>query len=155
MKDKKYEEIAISDFGLSKAAGDNNVFTTVCGTPQYLAPEIILNDHKGYTKVVDCWSLGAILYIMLSGMPPFDENRSMDQVKSISLDYSHDVWKNVTEAAKDLINCLLRVDQSKRYDTSMILSHPWISGEDFEPLRKIRIKEAEEEVRLEKEASKK
>jgi serum/glucocorticoid-regulated kinase 2 len=62
--------IKVTDFGLSKQnIIDNRSATTFCGTPEYLAPEVI--DNKGHGKAVDWWSLGAIIYEMLTGMPPF------------------------------------------------------------------------------------
>ncbi len=62
---KKYDQIKISDFGLSRIVGEGSFMQTMCGTPQYLAPEVIMKtESSGYGKLVDLWSLGAILFIM-------------------------------------------------------------------------------------------
>eukprot|EP00478_Filoreta_tenera_P001264 GABV01001282.1.p1 GENE.GABV01001282.1~~GABV01001282.1.p1 ORF type:complete len:133 (+),score=37.14 GABV01001282.1:336-734(+) len=85
------DEIKISDFGLSRIVGPNSFFKTVCGTPQYLAPEVLQNDKGGYDKEVDYWSMGVILYILVSGSPPFHENRPepiLEQVKKGGLCFS-------------------------------------------------------------------
>ena len=64
--------IKITDFGLSKVVGENSLMKTLCGTPSYLAPEVLLNAGSlGYGQKCDCWSLGVILFIQLSGYPPF------------------------------------------------------------------------------------
>jgi calcium/calmodulin-dependent protein kinase I len=68
-------EIKIADFGLAKLLNQSHVMATACGTPGYVAPEIL--EGKAYTEKVDCWSLGVILYIILCGFPPFyDENNA-------------------------------------------------------------------------------
>jgi len=139
---KKYEDVKISDFGLSRIVGDGSFLQTMCGTPQYLAPEIINNtESKGYSKKVDVWSLGAILYFMLSGTPPFDDSKPMslfEQVRSGNIDFSQPVWKDMNPAAVDLIKFMLQIMPSKRYDTEQCLSHPWITGEDFNTFIKER-----------------
>ena len=64
--------IKVTDFGLSKVVGENSLMKTLCGTPSYLAPEVLLNAGSlGYGQKCDCWSLGVILFIQLSGYPPF------------------------------------------------------------------------------------
>jgi len=149
---KKYEDVKISDFGLSRIVGDGSFLQTMCGTPQYLAPEIINNtEHKGYSKKVDVWSLGAILYFMLSGAPPFDDSKPVslfEQVRSGVIDFSQQVWKDVNSAALDLIKCMLEISPAKRYDTEQCLSHPWITGEDFVALLKERESDKKRKLEL-------
>ncbi|KAL3237316.1 hypothetical protein MRX96_048188 [Rhipicephalus microplus] len=96
-------KIMISDFGLSKME-DSGIMATACGTPGYVAPEVLA--QKPYGKAVDVWSIGVIAYILLCGYPPFyDEN-----------------------SAKDFIRHLICVDVERRYTCRQALAHPWISG---------------------------
>jgi len=149
---KKFEDVKISDFGLSRIVGDGSFLQTMCGTPQYLAPEIINNtESKGYSKKVDVWSLGAILYFMLSGAPPFDDSKPVslfEQVRSGVIDFSQPVWKNVTSDGLDLIKCMLDISPAKRFDTEQCLSHPWITGEDFDAFIKERESEKQRNLEL-------
>eukprot|EP01016_Furgasonia_blochmanni_P010764 TRINITY_DN14627_c0_g1_i2.p1 TRINITY_DN14627_c0_g1~~TRINITY_DN14627_c0_g1_i2.p1 ORF type:complete len:466 (-),score=141.60 TRINITY_DN14627_c0_g1_i2:192-1589(-) len=125
-------EIKIIDFGLSKKFGDNNQakdLTTMVGTALYVAPEVL----KGkYDERCDNWSLGVILYILLSGNPPFygDNNQEIFK-KVIAGKYSLNIpeFKNVSKLAKDLIQKLLVTDPSKRLTAKQALSHPWIMKE--------------------------
>src|SRR3954447_3978286 len=77
--------------GLSRVLGTNSEFmTTQCGTPQYLAPEVLTDSSKGYSKAVDCWSLGVILYILLSGRAPFsqDPHVMQQQIRQGKIDFA-------------------------------------------------------------------
>ncbi|XP_029490844.1 calcium/calmodulin-dependent protein kinase type 1D-like isoform X2 [Oncorhynchus nerka] len=82
-------KIMISDFGLSKMEGTGDVMATACGTPGYVAPEVLA--QKPYSKAVDCWSIGVIAYILLCGYPPFyDENDSKLFEQILKADYEFD-----------------------------------------------------------------
>eukprot|EP01114_Cavostelium_apophysatum_P013992 TRINITY_DN3508_c0_g1_i1.p1 TRINITY_DN3508_c0_g1~~TRINITY_DN3508_c0_g1_i1.p1 ORF type:complete len:541 (+),score=161.53 TRINITY_DN3508_c0_g1_i1:317-1939(+) len=148
---KAKETVKISDFGLSRAIGEGSALQTMCGTPQYLAPEVITNsENKGYSKLVDIWSLGGILYFMLAGAPPFDDSKPIslfDQIRAGVIDWSAAVWKGVSAEAKDLITCMLAVDPKDRYDAEACLRHPWLSGGDFLKLLEEREQEQEEKKR--------
>ena len=75
--------IKITDFGLSKFVDGAALMKTFCGTPNYLAPEVLRSNGDGkYTNKVDNWSLGVILYIMLSGFPPFADNNLDYQIRN-------------------------------------------------------------------------
>eukprot|EP01132_Coremiostelium_polycephalum_P005918 gene5918-7367_t len=138
LKNKKPDapdSIKLSDFGLSRTIGEGSFMKTMCGTPQYLAPEILTNGANGasgYGKEVDCWSLGAILYVMLCGYPPFDESKDIsifEQIRGGIYEFSEDDWSGVSEEAKDLIKRLLNVNPSKRYTCQQILNHPWYNSQ--------------------------
>ena len=104
--------IKITDFGLSKQnIMDNFSTNSFCGTPEYLAPEII--DNKGHGKAVDWWSLGAITYEMLTGLPPFyseDRNKLFKVIKSGALKYP----LYLSKEAVDFIQSLFVKNPDKR-----------------------------------------
>lgn len=121
--------IKLSDFGLSKIIGEEQLMKTLCGTPQYLAPEIIFQSEgatsSGYSKAVDIWSMGVILYILLAGFPPFGEN-SFEDIKKGRFSFDDQQWDTVSAPAKDLIRKLMTVDPKKRYTVEEIFEHPWM-----------------------------
>ncbi|KAI9808251.1 MAG: hypothetical protein M1825_004708 [Sarcosagium campestre] len=128
--------VKIADFGLAKIIGEESFTTTLCGTPSYVAPEILENtDHRKYTRAVDIWSLGVVLYICLCGFPPFsDELYSAQnpytlsqQIKMGKFDYPCPYWDSVGDPALDLIDRMLTVDVAKRYTVDDCLQHPWIT----------------------------
>jgi len=105
----------------------------MCGTPGYVAPEILKRDKaKGYGAPVDMWSTGVILYIMLCGYPPFyDEvqEKLFRQIVKGSFDFPSPEWDNVSEEAKDLVKCCLQTDPVKRWTPTQALSHPWMKAD--------------------------
>ncbi|QSZ28690.1 hypothetical protein DSL72_003190 [Monilinia vaccinii-corymbosi] len=126
--------VKLADFGLSKIIGEESFTTTLCGTPSYVAPEILQdNSHRRYTRAVDIWSLGVVLYICLCGFPPFsDELYSRDnpydlkaQIKLGRFDYPSPYWDTIGDLALDLIDRMLTVDPDKRYTVDECLAHPW------------------------------
>jgi calcium/calmodulin-dependent protein kinase I len=141
-------EIKIADFGLAKLLKQETLMQTACGTPGYVAPEIL--EGSSYDSSVDVWSLGVITYIILCGFPPFyDENNAQlfAAIKSGSFDYPSPYWDPVSDEAKDLINKMLVVDPSARLTCNQVLEHPWIVGDqayekklDMSELRKFNIR---------------
>ncbi|KAK4193339.1 putative DNA damage response protein kinase [Podospora australis] len=128
--------VKLADFGLAKIIGEESFTTTLCGTPSYVAPEILAdNRHRKYTKAVDIWSLGVVLYICLCGFPPFsDELTSADfpytlseQIRKGKFDYPSPYWDPVGDLALDLIDAMLVVDPEKRYTVDQCLTHPWMT----------------------------
>lgn len=126
--------VKLADFGLAKIIGEESFTTTLCGTPSYVAPEILEDSrHRRYTRAVDIWSLGVVLYICLCGFPPFsDELCSKEnpytltqQIKTGRFDYPSPYWDSVGDPALDLIDRMLTVDVEKRYTIDDCLEHPW------------------------------
>ncbi|KAK7421941.1 serine/threonine protein kinase [Neonectria punicea] len=119
--------VKLADFGLAKIIGEESFTTTLCGTPSYVAPEILADSkQRKYTKAVDVWSLGVVLYICLCGFPPFsDELYSRDfpftlsqQIKSGRFDYPSPYWDSVGDPA---------LDSEKRFTIDQCLAHPWLN----------------------------
>ncbi|XP_048403839.1 calcium/calmodulin-dependent protein kinase type 1 isoform X2 [Stegostoma tigrinum] len=123
-------KIMISDFGLSKIEGTGSVMSTACGTPGYVAPEVLA--QKPYSKAVDCWSIGVISYILLCGYPPFyDENdaKLFEQILKAEYEFDSPYWDDISDSAKDFIQHLMEKDPNKRYTCDQALQHPWIAGD--------------------------
>lgn len=121
-------KIMISDFGLSKME-ESGVMATACGTPGYVAPEVLA--QKPYGKSVDVWSIGVIAYILLCGYPPFyDENDAnlFAQILKGDFEFDSPYWDDISESAKDFIRHLICVNVEKRFTCKEALSHPWICG---------------------------
>lgn len=119
-------EVKITDFGLAKVA-TGQYLTTACGTPNYVAPEVLINE--GYDEAVDMWSIGVILYILLCGFPPFYSDSTpelFDQIIEGKYEFPSPYWDNISKEAKDLISNLLQTNAEKRYTPEQVLQHPWI-----------------------------
>ena len=134
---KSYEskELKICDFGLAKYYITDKMYSSV-GTPYYIAPEIL--SCKGYNEKCDIWSLGIILYVMISGNYPYQiddisEDFDLDEfAKLLNKKYStneiifpSESWKNVSPQAIDLIRKILKYDFNMRPSASQILDHEW------------------------------
>jgi len=118
--------LKLADFGLSKLYS-GKALQTACGTPFYVAPDILLGD--GYTEGVDMWASGILLYVLLSGRLPFAADTDAELFKLIMA--GDLVWKSpqfdtVSAEAKDLISKLVVVDPETRYTAKQALDHPWI-----------------------------
>eukprot|EP00127_Corallochytrium_limacisporum_P000676 Clim_evm75s22 gene=Clim_evmTU75s22 len=126
----KDSDVKIADFGLSKLVNDDTALQTACGTPNYVAPEILR--QQGYGKPIDMWACGVIIYIILCGYPPFyheNDNRLYRIIMKGKFEYDPKYWKDISDSAKDLINKLLVVNPSKRLSAEEALEHPWIAGD--------------------------
>lgn len=134
--DDKETLIKITDFGLSKFIDAGSIMKTFCGTPTYLAPEILITAGQGsYTKAVDAWSLGVILFICLAGYPPFsDERKDMELSKQIlggHYTFPKQYWKEVSDDAIDMIKKLMTVEPEKRITLADALNHPWFKDDEM------------------------
>lgn len=119
------DNLKIADFGWSVHAVRNNRRGTVCGTLDFLAPEMC--EGERYDASVDVWSIGILLYEMLFGKPPFEESSEFDTKERIKcVDLVFPIETSVSEEAKHLIRSLLRRNPSKRLPLAKVLSHPWI-----------------------------
>ncbi|XP_042195341.1 calcium/calmodulin-dependent protein kinase type 1-like isoform X1 [Callorhinchus milii] len=131
-RDLKEEDspIMISDFGLSKLEDKGSVMSTACGTPGYVAPEVLA--QKPYGKAVDCWSIGVISYILLCGYPPFyDDNdaKLFEQIVKAEYEFDSPYWDDISDSAKDFIQHLMDKEPQRRYTCDQALEHPWVAGD--------------------------
>ena len=127
--------VKLADFGLSKVVWDAQTMTP-CGTVGYTAPEIVKDER--YSKSVDMWAMGCVLYTLLCGFPPFyDESIQAltEKVARGQYTFLSPWWDEISKSAQDLISHLLTVDPDKRYTIDEFLAHPWIreSNEATQP----------------------
>ncbi|XP_078457104.1 serine/threonine-protein kinase DCLK1-like [Lampetra planeri] len=125
------KSLKLGDFGLATVV--HGPLYTVCGTPTYVAPEIIA--ESGYGLKVDIWAAGVIAYILLCGFPPFrasdgdDQEALFDQILVGQLDFPSPYWDNISLTAKELISRMLQVDVDKRFSAEQVLAHPWVADD--------------------------
>uniref|UniRef100_A0A669DGX4 Serine/threonine-protein kinase DCLK2 n=1 Tax=Oreochromis niloticus TaxID=8128 RepID=A0A669DGX4_ORENI len=124
------KSLKLGDFGLATVV--NGPLYTVCGTPTYVAPEIVA--EMGYGLKVDIWAAGVITYILLCGFPPFhgsgeDQEALFEQILRGQLEFPAPHWDNVSDSAKALITGMLQVAVDKRYTAVQVLDHPWVNDD--------------------------
>ena len=122
--------VKIADFGFAKKVHEERSLTTQCGTPGYVAPEIL--EGIPYDQRADMWSVGVILYILLGGYPPFIESTQRDLFRKIrkgEYEFHEEYWGTVSSKAKDLISALLTVDPKQRLSAQEALENSWITGD--------------------------
>lgn len=127
IKTKPRKSLKLGDFGLAHIVSEP--VHTVCGTPTYLAPEILY--EYGYGVEVDIWAAGVIMYIILSGVAPFsseneDQDELFDQIRSGVFEFNPSDWDQISGSAKELISWMLQPDPLQRCCANDILTHNWI-----------------------------
>jgi len=124
-------DIKIADFGFATKVTSEECLKTQCGTPGYVAPEILRGVPYGTQS--DMWSLGVIAYILIGGYPPFiDENQRelFRKIKRGAYEFHFEYWENISREAKDLISALLTVNPKQRLSAQYALKDKWITGND-------------------------
>ncbi|KAK3039228.1 hypothetical protein RJ639_027932 [Escallonia herrerae] len=117
--------IKLADFGLATYIEPGQNLHGTVGSPFYIAPEVLAG---GYNQAADVWSAGVILYILLSGMPPFwgkTKTRIFDAVRAADLRFRSDPWDRVSDSAKELIRGMLCTDPCRRLTAQQVLDHIW------------------------------
>jgi len=151
LTDSKHDmsKVKIIDMGFAKQLASSNIATpgfeaynTVCGTPMYIAPEMIrptvhtgeIQSEARYGTQADMWSAGVILYHLLSGCPPFEATADMaslldlfKDIEKAEYDFWDPIWETVSEEAMDMIEALLEADPAKRLTAEAALRHPWMT----------------------------
>ncbi|KAL3503511.1 hypothetical protein ACH5RR_037960 [Cinchona calisaya] len=115
-----------TDFGLSVFIEEGKVYKDVVGSAYYVAPEVL---RRRYGKEADIWSAGVMLYILLSGVPPFwaeTERGIFDAVLRGYIDFESEPWPSISSSAKDLVRKMLTQDPKKRITAAQVLDHPWM-----------------------------
>eukprot|EP01018_Ginkgo_biloba_P012780 Gb_22778 [translate_table: standard] len=121
--------IKLADFGLATYFTPGQKLHGTVGSPFYIAPEVLAG---GYNQAADVWSAGVILYILLSGIPPFwgkTKSKIFDAVREAKLQFPKDPWSCISASAKDLISKMLCTDSKKRLTSVEVLEHPWITSQ--------------------------
>ena len=122
--------IKIADFGLARMMKKGDVMKTACGTPGYVAPEVLQN--KGYDSgAIDVWSAGCILYVLLCGFPPFysdDIAALFASVLNGDYEFPSPWWDDISDDAKDCVSQMLTVNPEKRMKAADLPNHPWITS---------------------------
>jgi serine/threonine protein kinase len=123
--------VKLGDFGMAAFVSDDNLVRGRCGTPGYVAPEILsTNKNEGYRNTVDVFSAGVVMYILLCGYEPFygeNEKQLIQENKTGNVEYPKDDWKDISIEGRDLVEKMLERDPLKRISASKALSHPWIT----------------------------
>lgn len=122
--------VKIADFGLAKFIGEMQFTNTLCGTPSYVAPEVLAK--KTYSNKVDIWSAGVLLYVCLCGFPPFSEQLGppsmKEQIMEGKYEFYSPYWDDIDDIVLDLIANLLVVEPDQRFSVEDTVNHPWFAN---------------------------
>ncbi|XP_072927614.1 serine/threonine-protein kinase 17A-like [Hemitrygon akajei] len=122
--------IRIVDFGLSRRVDSIEEIKEITGTPEYVAPEIL--NYEAISTATDMWSIGVLVYVMLTGVSPFlgdDRQTTFLNISKVDIDYSEDIFEGISDLAINFIQSLLIKDPRKRAKAEQCLKHPWLSPE--------------------------
>ncbi|CAN1799785.1 Calcium-dependent protein kinase 9 [Linum perenne] len=132
-KDNYSALLKATDFGLSVFIEEGKVYRDIVGSAYYVAPEVL---RRRYGKEIDIWSAGVILYILLSGVPPFwagfhnyipeTEKGIFDAILQGDIDFESNPWPSISSSAKDLVRKMLTQDPKRRITSAQVLEHPWL-----------------------------
>ena len=128
--DTEESPIKAIDFGLSEFFRPGTKFTDVVGSAYYVAPEVL---KRKYGPIADVWSIGVIMYILLSGQPPFwgpTESGIFNEILRYKLDLKKAPWPQISKSAKDIMVKMLTFDPRGRITAAQALSHPWVKGDN-------------------------
>ncbi|KAI9187717.1 hypothetical protein H9P43_002108 [Blastocladiella emersonii ATCC 22665] len=122
--------IKVSDFGLAAFTGGGKLMENVCGTPLYMAPEVVAG--LGYSQQCDIWSIGIMTGLLLCNYTKRAEAALREMVLEGQIQIGHEMWDECSPAARNFIEKMLQVDPAQRISAKEILIHPWITGEKLE-----------------------
>lgn len=125
---KEGHRLKIIDFGLARSINPNQTLKVFCGTPEFVAPEVVNYEKIGFET--DMWSLGVICYVLLSGISPFmgdNDAETFSNITRAEFDFDDEAFEDISEEAKDFISKLLVKDRRKRMLVSDCLNHIWLS----------------------------
>uniref|UniRef100_A0A3B1JTD8 Ribosomal protein S6 kinase a, polypeptide 3a n=1 Tax=Astyanax mexicanus TaxID=7994 RepID=A0A3B1JTD8_ASTMX len=147
------ESIRICDFGFAKQLrAENGLLMTPCYTANFVAPEVL--KKQGYDAACDIWSLGVLLYTMLTGFTPFANGPEdtpeeiLARIGSGKFSLTGGYWNSVSNGAKDLVSKMLHVDPHRRLTGGQVLRHPWIVNKDQLPKYQLNRQEAPQLVKV-------
>lgn len=131
VKDDDLTHIKIADFGCAKRITGPKCLKTLCGSPQYVAPELLTHED-GYNELCDMWSCGVVIYVLLGGYAPFDapECELAELITAGNYEFHEEYWDEIPASAKDLIMHLLQVDPDDRFNPSEALDCRWLRRKD-------------------------
>jgi len=122
------EHLKLIDFGFAKFWDGRSRMEQACGSLHYVAPEVLA---KSYTELCDCWSLGVIVFMLLTGSPPFhgSDDVVLGKIKAGKIHFNSR-WEKLSDSGKDFVKGLLVVDVKQRMTAAKALEHPWITAAD-------------------------
>lgn len=125
--DDQESEVKVADFGLADILPKNKLLQTPCGTPEYVAPEVL--HRQPYSTQVDMWALGVITYILLCGYPPFEGDTPAQlyhAIRACDPDYTGEEWNFVSAEGTEFVQSLIHSDPKARLTAAQVMQHKWL-----------------------------